>query len=205
MLNGRRVGTMGDVATFSLYPTKNLGALGDGGVIATQDAAMASRLAALRQYGWRTHYVSEAVGVNSRLDELQAAILRVKLPHLDAHNARRRAIAAQYDAALAGGPIAPPAVRPGAEHVYHQYVVRVRDRPGDRASVQARLRGLGVGTGVHYPVPVHVQPAYLGRVALGPRLCRASEAAAGEVMSLPMYPELTEAEVARVCAALQQL
>jgi dTDP-4-amino-4,6-dideoxygalactose transaminase len=195
---GARVGTIGDVATFSLYPTKNLGALGDGGVIATRDAAMAARLAALRQYGWRTHYVSEAVGVNSRLDELQAAILRAKLPHLDAQNARRRAIAAMYDAALADGPWTPPVLRAGATHVFHQYVVRVPDR----AAVQARLRGRGIGTGVHYPVPVHAQPAYLGRVALGPARCAATEAAAAEVMSLPMYPELTDAEVARVCAGV---
>jgi dTDP-4-amino-4,6-dideoxygalactose transaminase len=122
-LDGRRAGTMGDVATFSLYPTKNLGALGDGGVIATADPAMASRLAALRQYGWRTHYVSEAVGVNSRLDEMQAAILRAKLPHLDAGNARRRTIAAAYDSALAShgaGGWVRPEVRHGAEHVFHQ-------------------------------------------------------------------------------------
>ncbi|MBV9538926.1 MAG: DegT/DnrJ/EryC1/StrS family aminotransferase, partial [Acidisphaera sp.] len=107
-LDGRRVGTWGEVAAFSLYPTKNLGALGDGGVLATDDAAACARLAALRQYGWRTHYVSEAVGVNSRLDEIQAAILRARLPGLDAANARRRAIADAYDAALAGTGIAPP-------------------------------------------------------------------------------------------------
>jgi dTDP-4-amino-4,6-dideoxygalactose transaminase len=199
MLEGRRVGTLGDVATFSLYPTKNLGALGDGGVIATQDAAMAARLAALRQYGWRTHYVSEAVGVNSRLDELQAAILRAKLPHLDAGNARRGAIADAYDAAIAEGPWAAPARRAGSAHVFHQYVLRV----ADRTEVQARLRGMGVGTGVHYPVPVHLQPAYLGRVALGAGRCVATEQAAREVMSLPMYPELTDAEVERVCVALR--
>jgi dTDP-4-amino-4,6-dideoxygalactose transaminase len=194
MLQGKRVGTFGDVATFSLYPTKNLGALGDGGIIATDDAAMAARLAALRQYGWRTHYISEAVGVNSRLDEVQAAILRVKLAHLDAHNARRRAIAACYDAALEDGPWVPPARRDGAAHVFHQYVVRVPDRVG----IQARLRGMGVGTGVHYPVPVHLQPAYLGRVAVGPAGCLATEAASLEVMSLPMYPELADADVARI-------
>ena len=198
---GRKLGTFGEAACFSLYPTKNLGALGDGGVIATDDPALAERLAALRQYGWRQHYVSDAVGVNSRLDEVQAAILRVKLPHLDAQNARRGAIAARYDAALAGGRIAPPVRRAGAGHVFHQYVVRV----AERAAVQAALRARGVGTGVHYPVPVHAQPAYRGRVALGPAACRETERAAAEVLSLPMYPELGDAEVATVCEALLTL
>jgi len=200
-LGGRKLGTLGDVACFSFYPTKNLGALGDGGIIATHDAALAERLAALRQYGWHQHYISDEVGVNSRLDELQAAILRAKLPHLDAQNARRGAIAARYDAALAGASVAPPARRPGASHVFHQYVLRLPDR----AAVQAALRAQGVGTGVHYPVPVHLQPAYRGRVALGPVACRATERAAAEVLSLPMYPELSDAEVARVCAAIGPL
>ena len=197
----RKLGTFGAAACFSLYPTKNLGALGDGGVIATDDAALAERLAALRQYGWRQHYVSEAVGVNSRLDEVQAAILRAKLPHLDAQNARRGAIASRYDTALAGGRFAPPVRRAGGGHVFHQYVLRVPDR----AALQAALRAKGIGTGVHYPVPVHLQPAYRGRVALGPAACRESERAAAEVLSLPMYPELSDAQVALVCEALLSL
>ena len=201
VLGGRKLGTVGDVACFSLYPTKNLGALGDGGVMATGDAALAERLAALRQYGWRQHYVSDEVGVNSRLDEVQAAILRAKLPHLDAQNARRGVIAAGYDAALAGGRFSPPARRPGCVHVFHQYVVRVPDR----AAVQAALRARGIGTGVHYPVPVHVQPAYRGRVALGPAGCRETERAAAEVLSLPMYPELTDVQVAQVAEAIRSL
>jgi dTDP-4-amino-4,6-dideoxygalactose transaminase len=195
-LGGKRLGTIGDIGTFSLYPTKNLGALGDGGVLATNDTVLAARIAALRQYGWRTHYISDEVGVNSRLDEIQAAILRAKLPHLDAQNARRAEIAAAYDAALAG--IARPARRAKASHVFHQYVIRVPDRP----AIQARLREAGIGTGIHYPVPVHLQPAYEGRVALGPSSCRASETAGNEVLSLPMYPELTDTEIRRVCAAL---
>jgi dTDP-4-amino-4,6-dideoxygalactose transaminase len=197
-LGGRRLGTLGAIGTFSLYPTKNLGALGDGGVMATGDAALAARLAALRQYGWRTHYVSEEIGINSRLDEIQAAILSVKLRHLDAGNAARRAIAARYDAALVGGDLAPPVRRAGAEHVFHQYVIRSPARD----TLRARLREAGVGTGVHYPVPVHLQPAYTGRVALGPAGCRASARAADEVLSLPMFPELTDAQVDAVCAAL---
>ncbi|MFO1072724.1 MAG: DegT/DnrJ/EryC1/StrS family aminotransferase [Geminicoccaceae bacterium] len=200
-LGGRQVGSFGRAAAWSLYPTKNLGALGDGGIVTTDDAALAERLRALRQYGWHRRYVSDAVGVNSRLDELQAAILRVKLPRLAAGNARRRAIAARYDLALAGGPIAPPALRPGAQHVYHQYVLRCPDRE----AVQAALQAAGIGTGIHYPVPVHRQPAYAGRIGLGPAQCRASERAAAEVLSLPIHPELTEAEVERVAAALEAL
>ena len=200
-LNGRMLGTLGTAAAFSLYPTKNLGALGDGGVLATADAALAERIAAIRQYGWRERYVSSLVGVNSRLDEVQAAILRVKLTALDAGNARRRAIAGAYDAALAGGPIAPPARRPGAEHVFHQYVLRT----ADRAAVQAALKAQGIGTGIHYPVPVHQQAAYEGRVPLGPAGCAETAAAAQEVLSLPMYPELTDGQVERICAALRGL
>lgn len=192
---GRKVGTFGRIATFSLYPTKNLGALGDGGIVATGDADLAADIAAIRQYGWRTHYISDEVGVNSRLDELQAAILRVKLTHLDADNARRVAIAEVYDKVFGDEA---PARRAGETHVFHQYVVRVKER----AAEQARLRALGIGTGIHYPVPVHLQPAYAGRVALGPARCAATEIAAGEVMSLPMWPQMSDAEVGRVRAAL---
>ncbi len=201
-LGGQKLGTFGQAAAFSLYPTKNLGALGDGGVLATDDFELADRIAALRQYGWKERYVSAMVGVNSRLDEVQAAILRARLPRLDAGNARRREIAAAYDAALAeGGRIAPPLRRPGTEHVFHQYVLRV----ADRAAVQAALRAEGVGTGIHYPVPVHLQGAYKGRVPLGPAGCGETERAAAEVLSLPMYPELTDAQVGRICAALRGL
>ena len=195
-LGGRKLGTLTPVSCFSLYPTKNLGALGDGGVIATSDAALADRIGALRQYGWKTHYVSDDVGVNSRLDEIQAAILRVKLAHLDAANARRQTIAAAYDAALPQG--LQPARRADATHVFHQYVLRLPDR----AATQARLREAGIGTGVHYPFPVHLQPAYRGRVAMGPAACAATERASAEVLSLPMYPELTDAQVAEICTAI---
>ncbi len=195
---GRTVGTFSEVSCFSLYPTKNLGALGDGGVLATRDPALADAVAALRQYGWRTHYISEAVGVNSRLDEIQAAVLQVKLAHLDAQNARRQAIAARFDDAVAQAGLQPPARRPGCSHVFHQYVLRV----ADRAALQARLRDEGVATGIHYPVPVHLQPAYAGRVAMGPARCAATARAALEVMSLPMFPQLTDTQVQTVCDAL---
>ena len=201
-LTGRKVGTMGDAACFSLYPTKNLGALGDGGVLTTDDEALADRIGAIRQYGWKERYISDTVGVNSRLDEVQAAILRVKLTALDANNARRQAIAGAYDEALAaGGHYAPPVRRAGGGHVFHQYVLRV----ADRAALQARLRAEGVATAVHYPAPVHLQPAYRGRTPLGPAGCAETARAAGEVMSLPMFPELTDAQVEHVCKALRRL
>jgi dTDP-4-amino-4,6-dideoxygalactose transaminase len=196
--NGRMAGTFGDVATFSFYPTKNLGALGDGGAVVARDPAVAARIAALRQYGWKRHYISDEVGINSRLDELQAAVLRVKLPGLDAANARRRDIARAYDAVLGARA---PRERRGSEHVYHLYVVRTPDRD----QVQARLRERGVGSGIHYPVPVHLQPAYANRVPLGPSRCRATERAAAEILSLPLYPELTDEQVTVVCRAIDCL
>jgi hypothetical protein len=201
LVGARKCGTLGAAAAFSLYPTKNLGALGDGGVLSTDDEALAERIGALRQYGWRERYVSDMAGVNSRLDEVQAAALRVKLAVLDAANARRQAIAAAYDAALAGGPLSPPVRRPGTSHVFHQYVLRCRDR----AAIQAALRARGIATNIHYPVPVHAQPAYRGRVALGPAQCAETARAAGEVLSLPMFPELSDAQVEAVCAALRTL
>lgn len=200
-LTGRKVGTMGDAACFSLYPTKNLGALGDGGVLTTDDEQLADRIGAIRQYGWKERYISDGVGVNSRLDEVQAAILRVKLTYLDAGNARRQAIAAAYDEALAGGRYAAPVKRDGSGHVYHQYVLRVPER----AALMARLRAEGVATAIHYPAPVHLQPAYRGRTPLGPAGCAETARAAGEVMSLPIFPELTDAQVEHVCTVLRRL
>lgn len=200
-LGGQMLGTIGHASAFSLYPTKNLGALGDGGVLATRDIELAGRIAAIRQYGWKERYVSSLIGINSRLDEVQAAILRTKLPHLDAGNARRRAIADAYDAALAGGRFAPPVRRANATHVFHQYVLR----SDDRAGVMARLKAEGVGTGIHYPVPVHEQSAYAGRTALGPAGCAETSTAAKVVFSLPMYPELSDAQVEHICGALSRL
>jgi hypothetical protein len=200
-LLGKRVGTFGDAATFSFYPTKNLGALGDGGAVAVPDPDVARRIAALRQYGWHRHYISDEVGVNSRLDEVQAAILRVKLGYLDRQNARRGQIAAAYTAALEGSSLLPPQQRADADHVHHLYVTRSRDR----AQAQVALKEKGIGTGIHYPAPVHLQPAYAGRVTLGQGGCPETEVAAREILSLPLYPELTDAEVETVCGALKSL
>ena len=155
----RVVGSYGDVSCFSFYPTKNLGAIGDGGLVATNDPEIAENLNLLRQYGWRERYVSEVAGWNTRLDELQAAILRVKLRYLDEDNAKRRSLAAIYDEQLAGivtRPIEPAATR----HVYHLYVTRHPQRD----ALMAYLRERGIGTAIHYPVPIHLQPAYRGRL-----------------------------------------
>jgi len=196
-LEGRLAGSWGDIASFSFYPTKNLGALGDGGAVTATDPALAERVRELRQYGWRERYVSSVRGMNSRLDELQAAILRAKLPHLDAGNERRRAIAARYDAALDESSILPPAVALAAEHVYHQYVIRTEDR----ADLAASLAGQGIGTAIHYPVPVHRQPAYANRCPV-PGTLAATEKIAGEILSLPMFPTLPDEAIERVSGAL---
>ncbi|HEV2546146.1 MAG TPA: DegT/DnrJ/EryC1/StrS family aminotransferase [Stellaceae bacterium] len=195
----RRLGSLGDVGCFSFYPTKNLGALGDGGIVVTADDALAARLRAIREYGWRARYVSDIPGMNSRLDEVQAAVLRVKLPALDAANTRRAAIADAYDRGLAGSGLGLPWRRPGASHVFHQYVVRSLARDRLRDALTAR----GIGTNIHYPVPIHLQPAYRGRIALDPGGLAESEAAAREVLSLPMYPQLDDGAVAGVIAALR--
>jgi dTDP-4-amino-4,6-dideoxygalactose transaminase len=200
-LAGKRLGSIGDLAAFSFYPTKNLGALGDGGMVVTEDDGLAERMKALREYGWRERYVSDICGLNSRLDELQAAILRVKLAVLDADNARRDAIAFAYDRGLAGLPLELPARRGAASHVFHQYVVRTPRRDALREALKAR----GIGTNIHYPMPVHLQPAYHGRLALGPSGLGESERAAREVLSLPIYPQLGDEAVAQVIAAVREL
>jgi dTDP-4-amino-4,6-dideoxygalactose transaminase len=198
-LDGMRAGTFGDAAAFSFYPTKNLGALGDGGAVATADDSVAEAARRLREYGWRERYVSEVPGTNSRLDELQAAILRVKLRHLDEDNARRVALARIYDAELAGADVVVPTTREGCGHVFHQYVIRHAGRDALRAELRAR----GVGTLIHYPVAVHLQPAYRGRLRIPGPLSHTEEAAA-TVLSLPIYPELGSARAHRVAAVVRE-
>ncbi len=193
---GRKTGAFGDMAAFSFYPTKNLGALGDGGAVVTNDAELAERARLLREYGWRERYVSALPGLNSRLDTLQAAILRVKLRHLDAENERRRAAARLYTELLQESDLRLPIERPGMRHVYHQYVVR----SSRRAAFQARLHERGIGTLIHYPVPVHRQPAYAGRLPCAGDLSQ-TEAAAAEILSLPMFAELSDDQVRAVAAA----
>jgi dTDP-4-amino-4,6-dideoxygalactose transaminase len=197
---GRPAGSFGDIACFSFYPTKNLGALGDAGIITTDDSSLAAAAREIREYGWRERYVSARSGINTRLDPIQAAILAVKLPQLESDNQRRQAIAARYDEGLAGLPIAHPRRRDNASHVFHQYVIRSQKR--DR--LREHLRAAAIGTGIHYPVPVHLHPAYSGRVAVGPTGLRNSERVAGEILSLPIYPQLVDAAVGRVIGEIQR-
>ncbi|NLF38896.1 DegT/DnrJ/EryC1/StrS family aminotransferase [bacterium] len=192
---GRMAGTFGALATFSFYPTKNLGALGDGGAVVTNDAGLAERVRLLRQYGWRERYVSAISGMNSRLDEMQAAVLRVKLRHLDEWNAARRRIAAVYTAALEN--VVPPAECAGRTHVYHLYVIRSARRDALMASLKSR----GIGTAIHYPLPVHLQPAY--KAIAPPTGLPVTERIGREILSLPMYPELRGDEVDAVAAAVR--
>jgi dTDP-4-amino-4,6-dideoxygalactose transaminase len=198
-LGGKAVGKWGDLAAFSFYPTKNLGALGDGGAVVSREASFGEPVRLVREYGWRERYVSERAGVNSRLDEVQAAILRVKLRYLRAENERRGALAARYTAGLRGLGLGLPTVRDGAESVFHQYVVQVSGR--DR--LRAWLRERGVGSLVHYPAGVHEQPAYQGRVFVAEGGLPVSEQAAREVLSLPMHPQLRMEEVEEVCALVE--
>jgi dTDP-4-amino-4,6-dideoxygalactose transaminase len=199
MYRGRRTGTFGHMACFSFYPTKNLGALGDGGAVVTNDDSLAAKVRALREYGWTERYVSHLAGWNSRLDEMQAAILRAKLPHLDEDNLARQRLAGACDAALRDLPLTLPPRRPDCSHVFHLYVVR----SARRDALQAYLKERGIGALIHYPVPVHLQPAYRGRVA-APGTLPETEKAAGEILSLPMYPELTEADQAAVVQAIRE-
>ncbi|MBL8056355.1 MAG: DegT/DnrJ/EryC1/StrS family aminotransferase [Anaerolineales bacterium] len=196
---GRRVGTFGRAAAWSFYPTKNLGAFGDGGLVTTADDEVVRELRLLREYGWRERYHSAVHGWNSRLDELQAALLRVRLRHLEADNARRRAIAAAYRAGL---PPALPSIaaRPGDLGVEHLFVVRHPER--DR--LRAELQQAGVGTAIQYPVACHRQAAYAGFGA-GPGSLPVTERAAAEVFSLPLFPELSDNDVAAVIAAVGAL
>ncbi len=195
---GRRVGSFGAIAAFSFYPTKNLGAIGDGGMILTSDAALAAKVRSLQEYGWRQRYVSEIPGFNSRLDELQAAILRVKLSHLDRHNHQRRELAQEYTARLAEC-VTTPVDRAGSVHVYHLYVIRTPRRDG----LQKFLADRGIGTAIHYPVPVHLQPAYL-RPGFGAGSLPVTEEVAGEILSLPLYPQMTVEQVERVACAIKE-
>ena len=199
--DGRTTGTWGDIAAFSFYPTKNLGAIGDGGGVVTNDAALAERVRELRQYGWKARYISDSAGMNSRLDELQAAILRVKLRTLAANNARRRALAALYTSGLEGSAFTPPPVRAGVEHAFHQYVIRAPRRDELLAALLAR----GVPAAIHYPQGVHTQPGYAGRIAIGAGGLPETDRACCEILSLPLHPHLGEEAVQHVLSQLHEL
>jgi dTDP-3-amino-3,4,6-trideoxy-alpha-D-glucose transaminase len=192
--HGQRAGGLGDVAAFSFYPSKNLGAYGDAGCIVTNDANLAGKARMLRHGGQRRTYQHELLGTNSRLDEIQAAILRAKLPHLDAWNKQRQALAARYDAGLRDCEgLVLPAVPDGVEHVYHLYVVRTTHRD----ALRDYLGGAGVTTSVHYPKGVHRQEAY-AHLGYQRGTCPNAEAIASEILSLPVFPQLNAREVDQV-------
>ena len=192
---GKRVGAWGDMACFSFYPTKNLGALGDGGMLVTNEDALAGRARLLREYGWAERYVSKVRGWNSRLDELQAAVLRVKLRYLDSDNRARRHLAMAYDNELSYK-LSIPKQRENGTHVFHLYVVRSKYRD----DLLAFLKSREINALIHYPVPVHLQPAYRGRLRGGDLF--ETENAAREVLSIPIYPELIPAEQLIVIKAI---
>ncbi len=193
MLKNQKAGTWGHMAAFSFYPTKNLGALGDGGALVTNDPKLYDKARILREYGWKERYISSIPGMNTRLDEIQAAILRVKLRHLDTDNEKRQALAQKYDQLLPEV-INLPKTIPQTKHVYHQYVIRTSDRD----ALREYLTRQGVGTAIHYPVPVHLQPAYKDRTIHAAEL-PCTENIAKEILSLPMYPELTDDQLSSIC------
>src|SRR5215203_493299 len=196
---GEKLGTIGHIGTFSFFPSKNLGGYGDGGLIATDDKDVAEEARMLRTHGAKKKYHNEVIGYNSRLDSIQAAILRVKLPHIDQWNERRRQIAGHYDQMLRGvAGVVTPHKAPYARHAYHQYTVRIVD--GRRDAVRKHLAEAGIGAMIYYPVPVHQLPVYAQLNVNLPL----TEDAAGEVLSLPIWPQLSQTVQERVVTSLQQ-
>jgi dTDP-4-amino-4,6-dideoxygalactose transaminase len=197
---GKRAGSVGDLACFSFFPSKNLGAAGDGGMVTAQDAALADRVRLLREHGSRPKYYHALVGTNSRLDALQAAILRVKLKHLDRWSEGRARNAALYDQLLEGSPVGRPYRDARARHIYNQYVIRVTKRD----QVRERMAERGIGTEVYYPVPLHLQKCF---ASLGHQEgdMPHAEAAARETLALPIYPELTEEQIRYVASSVRDV
>jgi dTDP-4-amino-4,6-dideoxygalactose transaminase len=197
-VDGRRTGTIGDLACFSFYPGKNLGAYGDAGAVTGNDESLLASVRKSRDHGRMSKYEHDEIGYGERIDALQAAILGVKLPHLEAWTQQRRDVAARYDEGLADLPITLPIQAPGRRHVYHLYVIRCDSRD----ALLAHLKASGVDGGVHYPVPLHLQPAY-AFLGMHPGDLPQTERAAAEVLSLPLYPELTEDRQAVVIDAVR--
>jgi dTDP-4-amino-4,6-dideoxygalactose transaminase len=195
----RRAGSIGDAGCYSFYPTKNLGGIGDGGAVATNDAELAARIRRLAQYGWDAQRKTRGIGVNSRLDPLQAAILAVKLPHLDADNARRATIAARYSECLGNLRLTVPAVRPDARHVFHLYVITT----DNREALMTALGNAGVGSALHYYPAVDKQEGYAEHIVLPAGGLPVTTRLSQRIVSLPMYPELSDADVDAVIAAVR--
>lgn len=195
---GKRVGSFGDIGCFSFYPTKNLGAIGDGGMVVTNDSGLAKKIALLREYGWVERYVSHFSGWNTRLDEIQAAILCVKLKYLDEDNLKRQQLADIYNSKLKNSDLILPKTRDGANHVYHLYVIRSKRR--DR--LLYFLKEKNIGASIHYPVPIHLQPEY--RHNGKQEHLRETERTAEEILSLPIYPELSASDVIMISDAINK-
>lgn len=197
---GGKTGAMGDIGCLSFFPSKNLGALGDGGMVVTNDAEIAGKVRMLRTHGWRKKYHPEMVGYNSRLDEMQAAILRVKLPHLDGWNRGRREVALRYNQMLEGAAVQTPIEAPNAHHVYHLYVLEVENRQ----HVEAGLKERGVPSSVYYPVPLHLtQPCLRFGHHVGD--FPVSEAASEHTLAIPFFPEISDEQMERVVAVLEEV
>jgi dTDP-4-amino-4,6-dideoxygalactose transaminase len=197
---GRRVGSLGHAAAFSFYPGKNLGAYGDGGIVVTRDESLAARIRELRNYGQREKYCHVSLAYNRRLDSIQAAVLGVKLRHLDRWNRRRAEIAGQYRAWLSEMPLETPVIADHVDPVFHLFVIQVDHRD----QVLALLRQEGIGAGIHYPIPIHCQPAYAG-LGIRPGTMPVSEAAAERLISLPLYPEMTAEQISYVAQTLRSI
>lgn len=191
---GRKTGSWGDLAAFSFYPTKNLSALGDGGAVVTNDLSLAQKVRSIREYGWQERYISSIAGMNTRLDELQAAILRVKLQYLDQENLQRKQLSHTYNQQFFCTSLILPQQYNEVHHVYHQYVIRSEQRDNLKAS----LKEHGIGTLIHYPVPIHLQPAYQNRVVISQSGLNNTEKISSEILSLPIHPHLTDEQVLQV-------
>jgi dTDP-4-amino-4,6-dideoxygalactose transaminase len=197
---GRPVGVISGIGALSFYPTKNLGAFGDGGAVVVDDPEIAARLRRLRNGGQSDRYRHEVAGINSRLDEMQAALLRVKLGHLAAWTERRRALAARYHQGLAGAGVDLPVEQPYARAVYHLYVIRHPRRD----ALAAALKERGIGSLIHYPIPLHLQPAF-AELGLRPGAFPVAERAAGEILSIPLFPEMSDGQAEAVIRAIREV
>jgi dTDP-4-amino-4,6-dideoxygalactose transaminase len=196
---GRKTGSLGDAACLSFFPSKNLGGYGDGGMIVTDDPVLAETVRKLRTHGWQRKYYPEMIGYNSRLDELQAAMLRVKLRHLDAWNKRRREIAERYRALLADSGVTLPWEAPYAKHIYHLYIIRVKERK----ATQEHLKSLGIASGMYYPLPLHELDPYQ-HLGYSAGFFPEAERAARETLAIPLYPEMTEDQIEAVASAVRE-
>ena len=197
---GRKTGAFGDIGCFSFFPSKNLGGYGDGGMVITDDAKLAEHMLSLRNHGSRVRYYHDEIGFNSRLDEIQAAILRIKFRHIDEYNTKRRNNAFLYNDFLAGTGIQTPTEQNGTKHVFHQYTIRVKNRDAVKQKLDA---GNVTSSMIYYPVPLHLQSAYKD-LGMKPGSLPQAEQAAREVLSLPMYPELTEEQIRLVADAVKK-